>query len=210
MLNIFSVTQKQIETKVREFIEGGIDLAETNPGTALKTKAVKPKGWFTRITGFLLDGLMHVIENIGAVLLAVMTLIIFWQVITRFKIINIPTPWTEEVALMLLVWFGLTGAAIGIRKNSHIGVEFVTALFPRSIQKYINSFVGLLIVGFSIFLFIEGLALARGTWDVLMSATLLPRGQIVYLAVPTAAALMFIYGLEFIIKQFTAGGKTDD
>ncbi len=153
---------------------------------------------------------MHVIETIGAVLLSAMTLIIFWQVITRFKIINVPTPWTEEVALMLLVWFGLAGAAIGIRKESHIGVEFVTALFPTSFQKYINSFVGLLIVVFSVFLFIEGIALAKGTWEVLMSATLLPRGKFVYLAVPTAAALMFVYGLEFVVKQFTAGGKNDD
>jgi len=209
-LDIFSVTQKPVETKARELFEGGIHLADTRPVTTLKSKAVKPKEKIIQILQLLLDVLMHVIETIGAVLLSAMTLIIFWQVITRFKIINVPTPWTEEVALMLLVWFGLAGAAIGIRKESHIGVEFVTALFPTSFQKYINSFVGLLIVVFSVFLFIEGIALAKGTWEVLMSATLLPRGKFVYLAVPTAAALMFVYGLEFVVKQFTAGGKNDD
>jgi len=74
----------------------------------------------------VLDFLMNFIETAGAILLAVMTLIIVWQIIARFRIIHVISPWTEEVAMILLVWFGLTGAAIGIRKHLHIGVEFVT------------------------------------------------------------------------------------
>lgn len=155
----------------------------------------------------LLDFLMRWTENIGAFLLAVMTLIVFWQVITRFKIVNLNSPWTEEIALMLLVWFGLTGAAIGIRTGSHIAVEFITTLFPEKVQKWLNIIIYLLILAFSVFLFNEGLNLAKETWGVLMSATLLSRGIFVYLAIPTAALLMVIYSLEHIIKQVIAGGR---
>jgi TRAP-type C4-dicarboxylate transport system permease small subunit len=81
----------------------------------------------------VLDFLMNFIETAGAVLLAVMTLIIIWQIIARFRIIHIISPWTEEVAMILLVWFGLTGAAIGIRKH-RISAGIRHHLFPESVQ----------------------------------------------------------------------------
>ena len=96
----------------------------------------------------ILDFLMNAIETAGAILLAVMTLIIIWQIIARFRIIHVISPWTEEVAMILLVWFGLTGAAIGIRKHLHIGVEFVTTLFPESVQKIMMIFVDMLLACF--------------------------------------------------------------
>lgn len=157
----------------------------------------------------VLDVLERITENIGAFLLAVMTLLIFLQVIIRFRLINSTIPWTEEIALMFLVWFGLTGAAIGIRKGSHIGVEFVMALFGSKTQKVLNVFVGLLMIAFAIFLLIEGITLVQGTIDVFMSASLLSRGLCVYLAVPISALLMLIYSLELIISQFVTGGKNN-
>lgn len=174
-----------------------------SPGTA------KPKqSPFGRVLLFILDGLMVITETVGALLLAIMTLIITWQVFTRFRMININSPWTEEIALMMLVWFGMTGAAIGIRTETHIGVEFVTKLFPQKIQRYLAMCVGLLVMIFSIFLFIEGVTLAKGCWNDQMSCTLLSRGMFVYLAVPVAAFLMTLYSAELIVKQFVApGGK---
>ena len=80
-----------------------------------------------------LDLLMAVVENFDAILLAAMTVVVCWEIFSRFfakYIAGINSPWTEEVAMIFMVWFGLTGAAIGIRRASHIGVEFVVALFP--------------------------------------------------------------------------------
>lgn len=156
-----------------------------------------------------LDVLEHVTETIGAILLAAMTLIIFLQVIIRFKVIHTTIPWTEEIALMFLVWFGLTGAALGIRKGSHIGVEFVMALFGPKMRKLLNIFVGSLMIAFSIFLLIEGAALVQGTIDVFMSASNFSRGLCVYLAVPVSALLMLFYSVELIISQFIAGGNNN-
>lgn len=152
---------------------------------------------------FVLDLLMHITENIGALFLSVMTLIITWQVVARFKFISITSPWTEEVAIMLLVWFGMTGAAIGIRKGSHIGVEFVVALFPKKTQRFINVMIGLIILVFSIFLFVEGIALVIGCKDVIMTVTLISRGLCVYSAVPIAAFLMILYSLEILFLKPT-------
>ena len=158
----------------------------------------------------ILDFLMNAIETAGAVLLAVMTLIIIWQIIARFRIIHIISPWTEEVAMILLVWFGLTGAAIGIRKHLHIGVEFVTTLFPESVQKIMMIFVDILLACFSIFLLVKGAELAWALKDTDTPATIISRGLVIYSAAPVAAFLMLLYSVELIVKQIAAlGGKKE-
>ena len=153
---------------------------------------------------------MHAIETAGAFLLAVMTLIILWQIIARFRIIHIISPWTEEVAMILLVWFGLTGAAIGVRKHLHIGVEFVTTLFPERVQRILMIVVNILLALFSVFLLIKGAELAWALKDTDTPATVISRGLVIYSAAPVAAFLMLLYSLELIVKQINEirrGGK---
>ena len=152
---------------------------------------------------------MNIIESAGAFLLAVMTLVIIWQIIARFRIIHAICPWTEEVAMIMLVWFGLTGAAIGVRKHLHIGVEFVTTLFPDRTQRILMIIVDTLLVFFSLFLLVKGSQLAWALKDTDTPATLLSRGLVIYSAAPVAAFLMLLYSIELIVKQIIeiAGGK---
>lgn len=149
------------------------------------------------------------VEVFCAVLLAVMTLIIVWQVVSRLNWVSVNAPWTEEIALMMLVWFGMAGAAVGIRKGTHIGVGFLVALFPAWMRKALSILTGLAVLMFAAFLLTEGIALARGCWTDQLSATQLPRGICVYLAVPVSAFLMVLYALEQIIHQLTSGGDAD-
>ena len=182
-------------------------------------KAVKPSSANARTKGSsragksiekILDFLMHAIETAGAFLLAVMTLIILWQIIARFRIIHIISPWTEEVAMILLVWFGLTGAAIGVRKHLHIGVEFVTTLFPERVQRILMIAVNILLALFSVFLLVKGAELAWALKDTDTPATVISRGLVIYSAAPVAAFFMLLYSLELIVKQIIEirrGGK---
>jgi TRAP-type C4-dicarboxylate transport system permease small subunit len=177
------------------------------PETSPESPRVKWPRW-AGIIAKILDWITGFFLNMGAVLLTAMTLVIIWQVIARYNP-HFVASWTEEVASLLLVWFGLTGAAVGIRKEIHIGVEFIYALFPRPAQRVLSIFTGALVLCFSVFLFFEGIALAKGCWDIHMSATQLSRGIFVYLAIPTAAILMIIFALEMIIRQFQDGGKQE-
>lgn len=156
------------------------------------------------IVNRFLDLVMRVTENFGAILLAIMTAVVCWEIFSRFfskYIAGINSPWTEEVAMIFMVWFGLTGAAIGIRKASHIGVEFVVALFPKKVGQAVLILVDLIILGFSGFLLVEGVKFAREMIGVELPATLLSRGYVVYSAAPVSAVLMLIFGLEALVKD---------
>ncbi|UIJ73398.1 TRAP transporter small permease [Aurantimonas sp. HBX-1] len=72
--------------------------------------------------------------NIGAswichALLVVITGVICMQVFLRFAL-NRPTSWSEEVALLCLIWFGLLAIAIGIRRHEHVAISFLRDMLP--------------------------------------------------------------------------------
>ena len=152
----------------------------------------------------ILDVLMKITEIFGSLLLAIMVIVICWEIFSRFFSKYIPginSTWTEEVAMVMMVWFGMTGAAIGIRKASHIGVEFVVALFPKKIGQVLAILVDLIVIGFSVFLLVYGFKFAKEMAEVFLTATELSRGYFVYSAVPVAAILMILFGLEAMAKD---------
>jgi TRAP-type C4-dicarboxylate transport system permease small subunit len=183
------------------------ELSLGNKKSRSKTKPVPaPQQSSPGILTKILDVIMNLTLNFDAILIAAMTLIINWQVINRYNP-NLNTPWTEEVAIILLVWFGLTGAAIGIRKDAHIGMEFVVNTLPPKVRRILRIFVQFIVMTFAVFLFYTGIQLAKGCWNIQLSVTLWSRGAVVYSAIPVAAVLMVVFALEDFFKQIR--GKTD-
>lgn len=177
----------------------------SNPGTSSAARPAEAKPAARGGIKSFLDWLIRLVENFDAILLAAMTLVICWEIIGRFfakYIDGINSPWTEEIATMMMVWFGLTGAAIGIRQGSHIGVEFLVNLFHKKLANLVAIVVGLVIIGFSWFLLIEGMKFVKEMMAVDLPATGLSRGLFVYMAVPVTAVLMILYALEVMFKDF--------
>jgi TRAP-type C4-dicarboxylate transport system permease small subunit len=56
--------------------------------------------------------------------------VIFYQFFTRYAL-NDSASWTEEIARYLLIATAFVGAAINVRKNNHIQVDFFYRLLPK-------------------------------------------------------------------------------
>src|SRR5271169_130564 len=56
--------------------------------------------------------------------------VIFYQFFTRYAL-NDSASWTEEIARYLLIATAFIGAAINVRKNNHIQVDFFYRLLPH-------------------------------------------------------------------------------
>jgi TRAP-type C4-dicarboxylate transport system permease small subunit len=70
----------------------------------------------------------------------VLALVIFYQFFTRYAL-NDSASWTEEIARYLLVATAFVGAAVGMRKNNHIQVDFLYRLLPAWITRPMSVFV---------------------------------------------------------------------
>lgn len=70
----------------------------------------------------------------------VLALVIFYQFFTRYAL-NDSASWTEEIARYLLVATAFVGAAVNVRKNNHIQVDFLYRLLPRSVTRPLSTAV---------------------------------------------------------------------
>jgi TRAP-type C4-dicarboxylate transport system permease small subunit len=134
---------------------------------------------------------------------AALVLVVLWGVISRYLPGVRPSAWTEELAIYLLVWLTLLGAAVGFRSHAHLGVDyFVRKLDPRA-AKIAVIFGELVIFAFAAF------ALAYGGW-LLVQETLsthqttpvlgLPVGWF-YLAAPISGFFICAFTLEHLSQQ---------
>ena len=82
-------------------------------------------------------------EDIICILLAVMTLLVFVEVIMRF-VFNTGIMWAQELTLHLSAWMVLFGTAYGIKVGSHIGVDAVVKALPNKIHRAVSVFAVLL------------------------------------------------------------------
>jgi C4-dicarboxylate transporter DctQ subunit len=85
---------------------------------------------FTRI----INGLE---ESIIALLLASMTLLVFFEVVMRFGFSK-GVMWAQELTLHLSAWMVLFGVSYGIKVGSHIGVDALVKLMPRNVRRVIS------------------------------------------------------------------------
>jgi TRAP-type C4-dicarboxylate transport system permease small subunit len=88
------------------------------------------------------------------VLFWILALVIFYQFFTRYAL-NDSASWTEEIARYLLIATAFVGAAINVRKNNHIQVDFFYRLLPRAVTRPMSTFVDvarILFLGYCVWL----------------------------------------------------------
>lgn len=108
----------------------------------------------------------------GALLIAVFAIIIF-QVFTRY-VLNMPLPWSEEVARLLVVWLTFVGAGFVASRNAHIAVDILAVYLPRKLATATQIFSMLTVVAASAYMVWAAISLMLLTGPLRMTATSLP------------------------------------
>ena len=84
----------------------------------------------------------------------ILALVIFYQFFTRYAL-NDSAAWTEEIARYLLICTAFVGAAVNVRKNNHIQVDFFYRLLPQKVTRPMSTFVDvvrILFLGYCVWL----------------------------------------------------------
>jgi TRAP-type C4-dicarboxylate transport system permease small subunit len=88
--------------------------------------------------------------------LLAIVVVVAWQVFGRYVLNSSPT-WTENVALVLILYVTLIGAAVGVRDAGHIGMDSILVLVPQVWQRRCEMVIHVLVALF-------GAAMAYNGW----------------------------------------------
>lgn len=133
------------------------------------------------------------------VILAVMSLIIFTNVILRYTT-SISIEWAEEVARHLMIWLTFLGCGPVLRYGGHIAVENLQDALPRSFAIALRVLIALLVLGLFAFLTWFGLEYMDRTQYQQTPATQISIA-IIYAGLPIGAAMTLIHWL-LIVKDY--------
>ncbi|MGX8011370.1 TRAP transporter small permease [Mesorhizobium sp. ORM8.1] len=132
--------------------------------------------------------------------LTLMTVIIFWQVFSRYLLNNSPS-WTESSAVLLMGWFIFLGAAVGVRERTHLGFDVLLYFLPPSAKAVLRSISDIVVLAFGLGMIVYGVQLARLTWNTVMPSLDLP-GGVGFLPVVLGGALVCLFSLERLAGRF--------
>lgn len=146
---------------------------------------------------------------IAKLMMIAMVLIIFANVVLRY-VFNSGIMWSEEVALLLAVWFIFIAMSLGVKQNLHINI----ALWPESKQsagfkKAFAALKSLAILIIALAMLVHGWKLVGFTMQSIMPATQWPAG-LLYAILPLSAVIMIYESLMDIFGVDTKDKAVDD
>jgi TRAP-type C4-dicarboxylate transport system permease small subunit len=149
------------------------------------------------------------LEVVVMICMGVLVLDVLWQVFTR-KVLNNPSQWTEELAIFLLIWVALLGAAVALSLGAHLGIDYFVSKLSRGKRMVTEILAFALILAFAVYVMLYGgCDLVKSTLELgQVSPVWKIKMGYVYLAVPVSGFFMVIYsflGLAERIKAIRGG-----
>jgi TRAP-type C4-dicarboxylate transport system permease small subunit len=149
------------------------------------------------------SGLIKALELTVILVTGILVIDVLWGVFSRY-VMGDQSPWTEELARMLLIWVSLLGASIGFIRKCHLGVDYFVGKLSDRMQIVSQIIVYLLVAAFtSCTMIYGGLMLVSSTLEKgqLLQALRFEKGY-VYLAVPISGFFIVVFSIETIIKMW--------
>ena len=123
--------------------------------------------------------------------------IVGWQVFGRYVLNDSPT-WTESLALVLILYVTLLGAAVGVRDAGHIGMESLLVLVPEEPRRWLEILVHVLVGVFGGFMVWNGWVLGASVASYKIANIALSEG-VRYVPLVISGALIVLFSIEHVV-----------
>ena len=156
----------------------------------------------SRVAGFRMI-LVRGLRVFSGMLMGGLVLDVLWQVVSRY-LLGSPSPWTEELARILLIWVYLMGASVVFLHKGHLGLDYFVKKMPKKKQMNLEALSYTLIALFSMYVLIYGggeLAYSSFSHNEVTPALGISRGWI-FLALPVSGAFFLMFCLENLARLF--------
>jgi TRAP-type transport system small permease protein len=123
--------------------------------------------------------------------------VVAWQVFGRYVLNSSPT-WTETLALVLILYVTLIGAAVGVRDAGHLGMESLLVMVPAGPRRWLEIAIHVLVGAF-------GAAMVWNGW--ILGASVAPyklanielSEAVRYVPLVISGALIVLFSIEHVL-----------
>ena len=136
-------------------------------------------------------------------LLAVMTVMVIWQVIAR-QVFSAPNPVTEITAQYMFVWLVVLGGAYMFGIREHLAVTILKDKYSPLLNMFIEIVINITLAGLAYIMLTGGVRHTRIQLMTLDAALQIPFGYI-FVVVPVGGGLIAFYALYncfFAVKEY--------
>ncbi len=145
------------------------------------------------------DFLTKVAELLTILSLAVIAVVIAYEVLGRYVLTNMPT-WSGETATFSLVWLSMMGSAAGFSKGYHISLTFIVDRLPSQYARIMKGIALLLLAVFLVIMIYYGVQQTVINMHQLSPALGIPMA-FPYAALPAGFGLMLLSVVEQVFVQ---------
>ncbi len=133
------------------------------------------------------------LENFAISALLFVVIVMSVQVFTR-KLGNFVFFWSEEAILLSLVWFSFMGIAVGFREGIHMGIDSLTNVLSKRVNKWIDVWIALMGLAYGLYFVVYGWEFTVLMMESTLPATKLPN-SVVYFVMPVSGAMVCAYSV---------------
>lgn len=140
------------------------------------------------------------VERVCMILVVSLAVIVFLQVFNRF-ILKAPLAWSEDLAMLLFQWVAFLGAAVGVKRTRHFGIELVVKKMSAGTRHWIEIAVIPLVVGaVAVVMIVQGYNLIQFNLNRVYSSMDLSYIW-AYLPIPVSGVLIIIFLIEQEVQR---------
>lgn len=152
----------------------------------------------------------HLGRAVGAALAVLLALLVLLAAVetAAWSLFEVSWPEVPEVSGVLLIWFGLLGAAYGIRQRVHLGVDVLTKRLPPAARAVLGRLAAALVAAFGVLLAVYGAKLAASVTNTLPATGL--GASVQYFPAVAGGVLIAVFAAEEAIRGAYEPPATDD
>jgi TRAP-type C4-dicarboxylate transport system permease small subunit len=145
------------------------------------------------------------VEWASMVLVVALAIVVFLQVFNRF-VLKAPLAWSEDLAMLLFQWVVFLGAAVGVRRSRHFGIDLVVKKLPLGWHRTIDLIVPFIVGIVALTMITEGLHLLTFN-RARIYATMNLSYLWAYLPIPVSGCLMILYLIFQEVQRWKEQGS---
>jgi len=130
-------------------------------------------------------------------ILAVMCVVTFLQVVTRY-VFNAPFSWTEELARYLIIWLTFLGFGLVIHKRTEMSVSFFRDMIKGRPGQLVDLALAGIVLGFLAIFFVQGVLITFESREIMTIALGVPWSYVNVAAPLGGFCMLALYAVRFI------------